>query len=140
LEDEMDKKEWIMGSFLTRMALGLLFFFAGLNKFMGPGPEGFMNSILDQFSKTFLPPFSLKIYAYLLPFCEVGLGLFLIAGLYRKAVLFLTGLLLLSLGFGQILLGNHDTVASIFLYVFMAGWTLNQTNDRLTLDEYLTKK
>ncbi len=125
---------------LTRTALGMLFFFAGLNKFLGPGPRGFMEYIVKEFEKTFLPSWSLMPYAYGLPFAELGLGLFLLAGLYRRIALFTTGLLLLSLGFGQILLGNHATVASIFLYIFLAAWTLaHESDDTFSMDQLISR-
>ena len=122
---------------LTRAALGLLFLVAGLNKFFGPGPDGFMQWILKEFAATPLPAWSLVPYGYTLPFIEVALGLFLLAGLFRRAALIATALLLLSLAFGKMLLADHQTVAQIFLYLFLAAWTLkNEDDDRLSLDHF----
>jgi thiosulfate dehydrogenase [quinone] large subunit len=120
---------------MTRFALGLLLLVAGLKKFFGPGPEGFMNWILKEFAATPLPPWSLAPYGFALPFIEVALGLFLIVGLFHRAALVATAGLLLSLGFGKMLLGDHQTVAQIFLYLLIAAWTMkNGEEDQLTLD------
>jgi thiosulfate dehydrogenase [quinone] large subunit len=102
-----------------RWSLGVLFFFAGLGKLMG-GVGGFVNGYLvPAFEKTFLPVVLLKAYGYALPFVEVALGVLLIIGLCRNCTLLLTGLTLISLAFGQMLLQQHATVANIFLYIVL---------------------
>lgn len=122
---------------LLRLAIGMLFLVAGLNKFLGPGPAGFMRMIANQFKATALPKALLEPYGYCLPFLEVALGLFLIAGLYRRAALLATALLLLSLAFGQMLLSEFTVVAQIFLYLFFVAWTIrNSERDLYCLDRF----
>jgi thiosulfate dehydrogenase [quinone] large subunit len=84
------------------------------------GVGGFVNGYLvPAFEKTFLPVVLLKAYGYALPFVEVALGVLLIIGLCRNCTLLLTGLTLISLAFGQMLLQQHATVANIFLYIVL---------------------
>ena len=109
------------GVAIGRWALGLLFFYNGLGKIMG-GVGGFVNGYLvPQFSKTFLPPILVTSYGYVLPYVELILGILLIVGIFRNAVLFLAGLTLISLTFGQMLLQQHAVVANNFIYIFLTA-------------------
>ena len=87
---------------LGRWAFGILFLFAGIGKISSPA--GFAKFLVGQYEKTWLPNWLLTPYGYALPFIEVALGVLLLLGIARNVVLFVTGLLLLSLTFGQILL------------------------------------
>jgi thiosulfate dehydrogenase [quinone] large subunit len=104
---------------LGRWCLGVLFLFAGLSKL--PNPGGFANYILETFKDTWLPTWLLIPYAHALPFVEPTLGALLILGLWRTPVLFVTGLLLISLTFGQILLQKFDVVHNNAVYVFVTA-------------------
>ena len=109
------------GVAIGRWALGLFFFYSGLSKIMG-GVGGFVNGYLvPQFSKTFLPSILVTSYGYVLPYAELTLGILLIVGIFRNAVLFLTGLTLISLTFGQMLLQQHGVVANNFIYIFLTA-------------------
>ena len=109
------------GVAISRWALGLFFFYSGLSKLMG-GVGNFVNGyIVPQFSKTFLPSILVAGYGYVLPFVELTLGILLIVGIFRNAVLFLTGLTLISLTFGQMLLQQHGVVANNFIYIFLTA-------------------
>jgi thiosulfate dehydrogenase [quinone] large subunit len=112
-----------MAPALLRWALGLLFLVGGLAKL--PTVGGFVQGYLvPAFEKTFLPKGLVAAYGYALPFVEVVLGVLLILGLCRHFALLLSGLTLLSLGFGQMLLKEHGTVANICLYVLMTAAAL----------------
>jgi hypothetical protein len=66
---------------------------------------------------------------------EVLLGVLLILGLCRTCALLLSGVTLISLAFGQILLQQHATVANIFVYILMTAIALWMgEHDRWTLD------
>jgi thiosulfate dehydrogenase [quinone] large subunit len=109
------------GVAIGRWALGLFFFYSGLVKIMG-GVSGFVNGYLvPLFSKTFLPSILVTSYGYVLPYVELILGILLIVGIFRNAVLFLTGLTLISLTFGQMLLQQHAVVANNFIYIFLTA-------------------
>lgn len=111
------------GMALLRWALGLLFLAGGVAKILNL--EGFVSGYLvPAFEKTFLPGWMIAAYGYALPFVEALLGISLILGVCRTPALLLTGLTLISLAFGQMLLQNHATVANIMLYILMTAVAL----------------
>jgi thiosulfate dehydrogenase [quinone] large subunit len=118
---------------LIRWALGLLMLTGGVSKLQGMG--GFVNGyLIPSFEKTFLPGWMIAGYGYALPVVETLLGLLLILGLCRTGTLLLTGLTLVSLAFGQMLIQGHATVANIFIYVLMTATALWMGDeDRWTL-------
>jgi len=115
---------------MMRWGLGSLFLIAGMRK-VGD-VSGFVHGVLlPSFSKTVLPPALTAAFGYGLPYVECALGVCLLVGLCRNAALVVAGLTLLSLGFGQMLLGKADVLSSIFLY-------LSATSAVLFLDEFDT--
>ncbi|MFO7975138.1 MAG: DoxX family membrane protein [Candidatus Hydrogenedentota bacterium] len=113
-----------VAGFLLRLALGVLFLFAAIGKFAGPGPMGFATWILQEFEATYLPRFLVVPYAYALPYVEFLLGVVLILGVFTKVSLTLAALTLISLAFGKMVQQDHATVANNFNYVFMAAVAL----------------
>jgi thiosulfate dehydrogenase [quinone] large subunit len=95
-----DPQSWAVA--LARWCLGVIFLFFGMGKL--PDVSGFAKGLVGQFSKTWLPDWLLAPYAYAVPYVEVILGALLILGLWRNVVLSLTGLYLISLTFGLVLL------------------------------------
>jgi thiosulfate dehydrogenase [quinone] large subunit len=106
---------------LARWVIGVVLLFAGIAKF--PGISGFVTYITSQFEKTWLPKALLLPYAYALPFVEVALGVLLLLGIARNAVLFVTGLLFITLTFGQLLL-SQPTVFQNAMYVVVTAAVL----------------
>ena len=120
--DTIEKSPEAAAGFLIRLSLGVLFFTAGLSKFLAPeGAFGVARKIAGSFENTFLPGFMVIPYAYTLPFLEVLLGILLVLGLFTRPALLVSGLLLLSLAFGMMVQQQHDTVAYNLNYVFMAA-------------------
>ena len=125
---------WSMatGAFVLRFGLGMLFFFAGLNKFLADGgAAAFIGYIQAQFAETWLPAFATEIFARVLPYAEVVLGALLMLGLARFVAIPLGALLMLDLAFGMMVLGKHDVVMQNMIYVglfaaclFTSGWDL----------------
>ena len=111
------------GVALLRWALGLLFLVGGVAKlFM---LRGFVTGYLvPAFEKTFLPVWLLTLYGYALPFVEAALGIALLLGVCRTTTLLATGLTLISLAFGQMLIQGHAVVANIMLYLLMTALAL----------------
>lgn len=58
-------------------------------------------------------------FAYSLPFIEVLLGTLILLGLLNPISLVLSGLLLIVLTFGMIILGDTPTVANNLIYVLI---------------------
>ncbi len=110
------------GVALLRWSLGLVFLVGGVTKLFAL--NGFVTGYLvPAFEKTFLPVWLLTAYGYALPFVEAILGVALLLGLCRTPILFLTGLTLISLGFGQILI-RGNAVGDIMLYLLMTAIVL----------------
>ena len=116
-----DAKDFSVVGFLLRLPIGVLFLFAGLNKFLG-GYGNFVSWIIQDMSeKTWLPKVLLYPYAYVLPFIEVVVGVLLIIGLLTRPALIATALLSTSLLFGKVLAQDHATVANIANYVLITA-------------------
>ncbi|MBN1475939.1 DoxX family membrane protein [Candidatus Sumerlaeota bacterium] len=123
--DDLRQRNLALAHLLLRLIPGILFLFAGLNKFIG-GYGNFVSGMTGMFSEadTWLPMFMITPYTYALPFAEVALGTLCVLGLFTRQALTLAGLLLLSLAFGQILLGNHGTVFNNMSYVALTAAAL----------------
>lgn len=110
-----------------RLFLGLRFLLAGLSKFKGAEGYGFGNYydgfvpwITGTFAeKTNLWGFLVSPYAYTIAYVEIILGVLLLLGVKTKYVLALFGLTLVSLAFGQMLLGNGTTINEIGILLLM---------------------
>ncbi len=117
---------------LLRLFLGVLFFFAGLGKFMGENGFSFsayyqkMGGMMKNFAEnTFLPEFLLFPYTHVLGYIEIVLGLSILLGLRLKSSLCLYGIILISLGFGLLITKDHDGVAKIAIYLALVAACLN---------------
>jgi thiosulfate dehydrogenase [quinone] large subunit len=102
---------------ILRATLGVIFFFFGIGKFMG-GLGNFVGGLNQHFSGK-LPGAMVTPFAYVLPFAEVILGLLILLGLFTTLALALSGLLLLALTFGTVMLGDAPTVAHNLQYAFV---------------------
>ncbi len=105
---------------LGRWSLGMMLLMAGIGKLTNL--TGFVENVLRPiFANNWIPKWLLVPYGYALPFVEVGLGVLLLLGYRRNGALFGTGLLFLTLVFGQLALGNWVVVAQNTLYLFMSA-------------------
>jgi len=101
---------------LLRITMGVIFLFFGIGKFMG-GIGNFVGGMNQHFSGK-LPALMVMPFAYVLPFGEVTAGALILFGLFTRAGLFLSGLLLVGLTFGTVILGDPPTVAHNLQYAF----------------------
>lgn len=128
-----------IGYALTRITYGVIFLFYGIGKFMA-GVSNFVGGMNQQFSGK-LPAFMVMPFAYVIPFCETISGTFILFGLFTRVGLTLSGLLLIGLTFGLVMLGQADKVAHNLIYVlanFALLWFLDL--NRISLDGLFTKK
>jgi thiosulfate dehydrogenase [quinone] large subunit len=98
-----------VGYALLRFTLGVVFLFSGIGK-LRAGVGNVAGSMLQQFSGK-LPGLLVQPFVYVLPFAETVLGALIVFGLFTRAALSLSGLLLVSLTFGTVMLGEFPTVA-----------------------------
>ena len=122
---------------LLRATFGVVFLFYGIGKFMR-GLGGFAGGMQQRFAGK-LPMALVVPFAYSLPFIEVLIGVLFVLGLFNSIALVLSGLLLIALTFGMVILGDTPTVANNLLYVlinFVLLYLAEQNNysvDRMSL-------
>lgn len=110
-----------------RLFLSLRFLLAALGKFSQEGSysfshyyNGFVPWITNEFAqKTNLPGFLVTPYAYLLGYVEFILGAALFLGIKTKYALALIALLLVSLAYGQMLLGEGGAISEIGIHLLI---------------------
>jgi thiosulfate dehydrogenase [quinone] large subunit len=94
---------------LLRITLGIVFLFSGIEKFRA-GVGNVAGSMLQQFSGK-LPAVLVQPFVYVLPFAETILGALIVLGLFTSLTLSFSGLLLVALTFGTVMLGEFPVVA-----------------------------
>jgi thiosulfate dehydrogenase [quinone] large subunit len=102
---------------LLRVTLGVIFLFYGVGKFLG-GVGNFAGGMQQHFAGK-LPGVLVLPFAYALPFMEVTFGALILLGLFNSVALVLSGLLLLALTFGTVMLGDAPTVAHNLQYALV---------------------
>jgi thiosulfate dehydrogenase (quinone) large subunit len=124
---------------LMRIAYGVIFLFYGIGKFMG-GLGNFVGGMNQQFSGK-LPAAMVMPFAYTIPFAETISGALIFLGLFTRIGLTLSGLLLIGLTFGVVMLGQAPTVAHNLQYVlvnFVLLWFVEL--NRYSVDGLLERK
>jgi thiosulfate dehydrogenase [quinone] large subunit len=102
---------------LLRITVGGMFLFFGVGKFSG-GVGKFAGGMTQSFAGK-LPSALVTPFAYTLPFAEVILGALILLGLFNVLALGLSGLLLVALTFGTVMLGDPPTVAHNVQYALV---------------------
>ena len=118
---------------LLRVTLGVIFLCFGIEKFVG-GIGNFAGGMNRSFSGK-LPSALVLPFAYALPFLEVLCGALILLGLFTSIALVLSGLLLLALTFGTVMLGDAPTVAHNLQYAlvnFVLLWLVD--NNGFSID------
>ena len=124
---------------LLRVTMGVIFLFYGIGKFMG-GIGNFVGGMNQRFSGK-LPAAMVMPFAYAIPFCEVAAGALILFGFFTRVGLVLSGLLLVGLTFGTVMLGDPPTVAHNLQYAlvnFALLWFSDL--DRYSLDSIFNRK
>lgn len=133
---------------ILRLALGLSFLIFGINKLEQRKAGDYPKEMKSQFEKTWLAermPWAIDQFAEVLPLAEVAVGLLLIAGLTTTLSAFLTGLLLIGLLFGQLVLtqSKPEVIARIpthFIYILVDAailWLSPVTSNYFSVDGIL---
>lgn len=124
---------------LLRATLGVIFLFYGIGKFIA-GISNFVGNMNQRFSGK-LPAAMVMPFAYAIPFCEVIAGALILFGLFTRGGLLLSGLLLIGLSFGTVMLGDAPTVAHNLQYAlsnFVLLWFVHL--NRYSIDGLLARK
>lgn len=102
---------------LMRVTFGTIFLSTGTMKFLG-GLGNFVGTMNQRFAGK-LPAAMVMPFAYFIPFAEVAAGALILFGLFTRGALVLSGLLLIGLTFGVVILGDPPTVAHNLQYVLI---------------------
>jgi len=124
---------------LTRITYGVIFLFYGIGKIRG-GVSNFVGGMNQEFSGK-LPAAMVMPFAYFIPFAETISGALILLGLFTRVGLTLSGLLLIGLTFGVVILGQAPTVAHNLQYVllnFLLLWLVDL--NRYSVDGLLARK
>jgi thiosulfate dehydrogenase [quinone] large subunit len=124
---------------LLRVLFGVVFVTTGTAKFIG-GIGNFVGTMNQSFSGK-LPAAMVMPFAYTIPFCEVTGGALILLGLFTRLGLTITGLLLIGLTFGVVVLGDPPTVAHNLQYAlinFVLLWFVDL--NRFSIDGLLGRK
>jgi len=124
---------------LTRIAYGITFLFYGIGKFRG-GLASFVGGMNQQFSGK-LPAAMVMPFAYFIPFAETISGALIVLGLFTRAGLTLSGILIIGLTFGLVILGQAPTVAHNLQYVllnFVLLWVVDFNS--ISIDSLIRKR
>lgn len=105
-------------SLILRVAFIVLFGNAALAKFM-MGLDPAAQNVIGMFKTTWLPAALVSAYAYVLPWVEAAIALWLLSGIRLKGAWTLTAFTLISLGFGLMVVQNPMS-ASIYGYILLA--------------------
>jgi len=133
----MNNRETAYG--LLRVTLGVIFLFYGVGKFMG-GLANFVGGMNQRFSGK-LPAAMVMPFAYAIPFCELISGVLILLGLFTRIGLTISGLLLVGLTFGVVMLGDAPTVAHNLQYAlinFILLWLVDL--NRYSLDAVFARR
>ena len=128
-----------IGYALLRLTFGVVFLFAGIGKFMG-GLGNFVGGMNQHFSGK-LPAFMVMPFAYVLPFGEVTAGALIVLGIFTRLGLTISGLLLVGLTFGTVMLTDFPTAAHNVQYGlvnFALLWLVDL--NRYSLDSLFWRK
>jgi thiosulfate dehydrogenase (quinone) large subunit len=132
--------------FDRQLAYGILRFTLGINILLhGLAPLTHLNSfaadVLHMFAKTPLPPEGVRLFALVLPFAQMIVGLLLTLGLWTRFALVSGGLVMAMLVFGTALrsdgpaLGIQMLYAAIY-YLLLTGRIYN----RFSIDHLAAEK
>lgn len=130
-------------SLLLRLAVFSLFFAACVGKLKGgmTSVRGVVGFFQQTFAQTWLPMGLVTLHAYMTPFMEALISLWLLTGYRLRVGWTVTTLFMISLAFGMSVAGKIDTAAHNFNYVLIccAGLYFSRF-DRYNAERLLSSK
>jgi thiosulfate dehydrogenase [quinone] large subunit len=124
---------------LLRIVVGTNLLMHCISRTIG-GTGEFAAKLVEQFSKTPLPAWSVWSFGLSLPAIEGMLGLLLLIGLRTRAVLIASSLLILMLTFGSALLQDWTAASTQLLYALVYSLLLFlHRYDGWSVDRWMTR-
>ncbi len=113
---EKTVKSWI--SLILRAAMASLFVAAVVPKWKS-GPDALLESFRTMFKGSWLPMPLVEFQARMIPYIETLIPIWLISGRRLKEAWIITALVLVSLAFGMLVVGQGAVAANSYLYVLI---------------------
>lgn len=102
--------------FVLRLTLGVNIFLHGAIRVFWTGTAAFVENTVKQFAESPLPEFSVRAFAYVIPFSEIIIGFLLVFGLFSRWALFFGGLLMTALIFGTATRSEWNSLGTQMIY------------------------
>ena len=123
-----------LGYGLLRLTIGVNFLFHSYGRWLDL--DKFVNMVVGQFAHLPLPVWSVRVFAFAIPFWEPVTGLLLVLGLWLRASLVASALLIMALTFGTALRGEYPALSEQLIYalVFFVLLLFRAQHDRFGWD------
>lgn len=93
---------------IFRLTFGVNIMLRGIARIFILGLDNFANGMIKQFSATWIGPALIDPFAHTIPIIETAIGAMIILGLGTRYALIIGGLLMTSLTFGTMFLGDFN--------------------------------
>jgi thiosulfate dehydrogenase (quinone) large subunit len=113
------KLDRALACFFLRITLGLNMTLHGITRIFIGGVTQFVNATLTQFQNTVLPASQVRVFATVLPYAELLIGVLLLAGLWTRWALSAGALLMMALVFGTALRSEWNILFLQMFYSFL---------------------
>lgn len=123
---------------LFRLSLGINFFFHGLVRM--PNLEKFVIGMQNTFKDTLLPEVLVTPLAYIIPFAELTIGIFLLLNKFTRETIIATFILMNILVIGSSFAQKWDLVGLQATYIGFLFLLLYFTNDTQKIKQNETTK
>ncbi|WP_084399571.1 MauE/DoxX family redox-associated membrane protein [Pseudotamlana agarivorans] len=124
----------VLAVHLFRISFGINFFFHGLVRM--PNLEKFVTGMQSTFQDTLLPEFLVTPLAYMIPFAEIIIGIFLLINKFTRETIIGTFMLLNILVIGSSFAQKWDLVglqATYIGFLFLLLYFTNETKKNRTV-------
>src|SRR5688572_2348047 len=116
---------------IFRLTFGVNICLRGIVRIFVLGLDNFANGMIKQFSATWIGPDLINPFAHTLPVIETVIGLMIILGLGTRYALIIGGLMMTSLTFGTMFLGDFNLLwlqltyaIAFFLLLAARSWNV----------------
>jgi len=123
---------------IFRLTFGVNICFRGIARVFVLGLDTFGAGMTKQFAATWFPPFLIGQFAHTLPWIEIAIGAMIIVGLKTRVALVVGGLMMTSLTFGTMFLGDFNLAwlqltyaVAFFILLAMRSWNAVSVDARL---------
>jgi thiosulfate dehydrogenase [quinone] large subunit len=126
---------------IFRLTFGVNICFRGIARIFVLGLDNFANGMIKQFAMTWIGPALINPFAHTIPLIETTIGAMIILGLGTRYALIIGGLMMTSLTFGTMYLGDFTLAwlqltyaIAFFLLLAARSWNV------ISIDGILSKR